>query len=270
MELRPTRRSRSFSQAGELAPAAHAANHARGEHRTAGRRIRCAPGKTASCAAGTGAAAGLEIAPLLSRRVIARDAEHAHAIAAVRRGVHLEHGIVEIQRRAHIPVRAASDARQFHDAVVLLAEPELARGAQHAVRLQAAQLRALDRARRRAARAPTVATATFSPSRTFGAPQMICSRSLAVGRRPGTPTTCPPRDGARTRAPRRPRRPRTAAPPAASDSTSSPASVSCLRELGGRRGERRELLHPGIGDLHGNCFRNCRSFSKNRRRSSTP
>ena len=33
---------------------------------------------------------------------------------------------------------------------------------------------------------------------------------------------------------------------------------------------RDEVLQPVIGDFHGNCFKNCRSFSKNRRRSSTP
>jgi len=43
-----------------------------------------------------------------------------------------------------------------------------------------------------------------------------------------------------------------------------------LGKLRRRHGERREFPHPVIRDLHGNCFRNRKSFSKNNRRSSTP
>ncbi len=37
-----------------------------------------------------------------------------------------------------------------------------------------------------------------------------------------------------------------------------------------RHGERHVLLEPRVSDFHGNCFKNCKSFSKNSRRSSTP
>ena len=48
--------------------------------------------------------AKLEVPPFLRRRIIARDAEDAHAIAAIGRCVDLEHRVIEIQRRAQIAV----------------------------------------------------------------------------------------------------------------------------------------------------------------------
>jgi hypothetical protein len=43
-----------------------------------------------------------------------------------------------------------------------------------------------------------------------------------------------------------------------------------LGQLRRRHVERREFTQPVMSNLHGNCFRNCKSFSKNNRRSSTP
>ena len=59
-------------------------------------------GKVAVPRAATALDAGGEIAPLLRRRVVARNAEHAHAIAAIRRGIHLQRHVVEVERRAQI------------------------------------------------------------------------------------------------------------------------------------------------------------------------
>ena len=63
------------------------------------------------CAAGTGLTRAVEIAPLLRSRIVARDAEHAHAIAAIGRRIYFEHRIIEIQRRAQILIE-----RQFRRA----------------------------------------------------------------------------------------------------------------------------------------------------------
>jgi hypothetical protein len=80
---------------------------------------------------------------LLGGGVIACNPEDTQAIAAVRRGVHLEHGIVEIERLAHIDVERERGG-ELHDPVMLLAEAKLARRAQHALRFHAADLRGLD------------------------------------------------------------------------------------------------------------------------------
>ena len=138
----PTRRSRSRSHAGEVASA-------RTPRITREQKIgqlladSMRTGKTESCTAATGNTACLEIAVLVSGGVIACDPEDAHAIAAVRGGVHLEHGIVEIERLAHVDIERQR-CGQLHDPVMLLAQAQLARRAQHAVRFHAADLRALD------------------------------------------------------------------------------------------------------------------------------
>ncbi len=163
---------------------------------------------------------------------------------------------------------SGSDSGELHDAVMLLAQTEFARGAEHAVRLQAAQLCALDADAARQLRADhrdghlepgahvLGAANDLQPIAAVGGHlaygQFLCIRmAAAVDHLPD------PHPGKRR-------------------------SHRCQRlhlqagqgELLGqlRRGhrERREFLEPREGDFHGNCFRNCKSFSKNSRRSSTP
>ena len=90
--------------------------------------------------AGWLAAFAADVAP---RRELARDAEHAEAIAAIRRHVDLENRVIEAQmlrdRRADRRVSV-----QQQQAVDVVDEPELLGRAQHAVRLHAAQLGGAD------------------------------------------------------------------------------------------------------------------------------
>ena len=111
-----------------------------------------------------------QITPLLGRRVVARNAEHAHTIAAIRRRVHLQHHIVEIERLAQ--VRHSAEGRQLHDPVVFLPRPSSR--AEHSMPFDSTP-RSLAGLMRTSSGswAPTMATATFSPARTFFAPQTI-------------------------------------------------------------------------------------------------
>ena len=84
-----------------LTAAPHAADHAACEHRHGRRDID--GGRIHRFVARRHRRHGQgQIAPLVRRRVVARDAEHAHAVAAVRRGVHFERGIIEIERLANV------------------------------------------------------------------------------------------------------------------------------------------------------------------------
>ena len=71
------------------------------------------------------------------RGEIARDAGDARRIGAVRRQRHVDHRIVEAGE-ARVGDADRGVVRQLHDAVVIVAELELGRRAQHAVRLDAA------------------------------------------------------------------------------------------------------------------------------------
>ncbi len=104
--LIPTRRKRSRSHAGDCALGrtpritrdANAGQPADSS----------VTGNTASWPAATGALCRLEVAPPLRRRVIPRDAEHTHAVAAIRRRVDIQHAVVEVQRIPQILDSAAA------------------------------------------------------------------------------------------------------------------------------------------------------------------
>ena len=72
-----------------------------------------------------------------------RHAGHAQGITAVRGQAQLQHRVVEAQGRAHVLARLEV-LRQVEDAFVAVPHAELARRAQHACRLDAAQFRAPD------------------------------------------------------------------------------------------------------------------------------
>ena len=112
---------------------------------------------------------------------------------------------------------------------------------------------------------------TFCPAATLGAPQTMlqqsrpCPRRLRVTRSLSAfgcgatlftwPTTMPENSPAT----------------GVISSTSRPPMVSALRELVDRHvADRDQLAQPLHRDLHRNCSRNLRSFSKKRRRSFTP
>ena len=61
-----------------------------------------------------------EIPAVVGRRVIARNAPHAHAIPAIRRRIHFEGRVVEIERIAQIAIQLER-RRQFHDSIMLIA-----------------------------------------------------------------------------------------------------------------------------------------------------
>ena len=160
---------------------------------------------------------------------------------------------------------------------------QLARRAQHAEALDAAQLADLDVERLAVvaggSAAPTSASGTRMPTRAFGAPQTICS---APSRE------CAPACTWHTRS--------LSALGCGSHSTISPTTTPRERrrhraqvfdfharhrqQVGQLRGGQRriaELAQPGFGELHRrlvpaqlNCDRKRRSPSKNRRRSSMP
>ena len=74
------------------------------------------------------------------RRHFARDAKEREAIGAVRRELQHEHVIVEPERRARV---APDLAFQLEQAGVIVGQAELARRAEHALALHAAQRGAL-------------------------------------------------------------------------------------------------------------------------------
>ena len=262
----PTRRSRSRSHAGDDRARAHAANHSRCEDRTA-RGGLDADRKHGGVGGGHRHDAVGQIAPFARRRVVAGDAEHAHAIAAVRRRIHLEHRVVEIERLAQIGSKRQRFG-QLHDALMLIAQAEFARGAEHAVRLQAAQLGALDADAARQLRADHRDGHLEAGAHVLGAaddlqPIAAVGGHLAHGqflriRMAAAVEHLPdqtPENGAAT---------------GVSDSTSRPARVSCSASCAGVTVSGVNSCSQREGDFHGNCFKNCRSFSKNSRRSSTP
>ncbi len=78
------------------------------------------------------------------RGEIAGDADDPHRIGPVRRDREVEHDVVEAEHLAHVgPERCVGG--QLEDAGVVVAEAELARRAQHALRHHAADLAPLDR-----------------------------------------------------------------------------------------------------------------------------
>ena len=74
------------------------ADHARGEAHAARTRLSARPAPYRSPPAATAAIAGATSACTGQRRDLARDSEHAHAVAAVRRQVEPEHDVVERER----------------------------------------------------------------------------------------------------------------------------------------------------------------------------
>src|SRR5262249_30214226 len=77
------------------------------------------------------------------RGQLARDAEHREAVGTVRRDLDLEHVVVETERRDEI--RAGLRLGDLENArLVLHADPELALGAERALRLDAVDLRGRD------------------------------------------------------------------------------------------------------------------------------
>ena len=75
--------------------------------------------------------------------IIAGNAEHAHTVAAIGRGIDLEHHIVEIERRAQVRAQPQR-RREFQDPIVLRPQTQFTCRAQHAVGFEAAQLRPPD------------------------------------------------------------------------------------------------------------------------------
>ena len=99
-----------------------------------------------SCESAADGFAGGSRAPVgcrVSAANFARDAQHRHGIAAIRRDVELEDFVVELhvgaQVRAHRRV-----GRQLDDAFGSFGQPELLRRTQHAEGIDAAQLRRQD------------------------------------------------------------------------------------------------------------------------------
>ena len=135
-------------------------------------------------------------------RKLSRDPDHAKAVAAVRGHGDIDHRPFDAD---HL-VDAAADRRirrQLDDPGVILAEQKLARRAQHAATVDAADLRLLQRARR--SRGSRCRPRRTPPS---------CRRARWARRTPPRPgrSPCRPRTGSAARhsdggAPRRPRRP---------------------------------------------------------------
>ena len=150
-----TRAAARAIQAGD-GPHPHAADHARGvavaevgrlDAHARERARRLAAIRCSAIGGGRSAAAG-------QRRQLARDAEHRQAVGPVRRDLDLEHAIVEPEVRDEVGAERRVGVEHQHARLVLLAEPELALRAEHALRLDAADLGDGDRAARRAARRP--------------------------------------------------------------------------------------------------------------------
>ena len=99
------------------------------------------------------------------RADLAGDARHRQAVGAVRRDLELEHGVGQA-----VPLREGRTdrgvRREDHESVVVLAEPQLARRAVHALAHDTAQLRLLD-VKPPGSTAPTSATGTLSPASKF-------------------------------------------------------------------------------------------------------
>ena len=154
-----------------------------------------------------------------------------------------EHVEIEprVARRQHVEQRRARRrvGVEREDAVVVLAEPELARRAEHAVRRLAADLALLDRRARRASSCRSRANGYSAPAATLGAPHTTSSSSplpsstLVTQRR--SEFGMPP--GLARRARRRTARGRRAA--SRCSSTSRRARLSRSREL--RRGDVRRM-----------------------------
>ena len=70
-----------------------------------------------------------------------RDADHVHRVGAVRPDVYVEYNVPEVVRERRTDRRVGG---QFEDALVLVAQPELALRQHHARRLEAADLRRLE------------------------------------------------------------------------------------------------------------------------------
>jgi hypothetical protein len=82
-------------------------------------------------------------APAGQRRELARDAQHRETVGPIRGDLDLEDVIVEPERRDEIG--AGTSAGHLEDSrLVLLPDPELLLGAQHALRLDAVDLRGRD------------------------------------------------------------------------------------------------------------------------------
>jgi len=119
MLFNPKRRKTLAQPLGRLRVRRHAANDPRREHRAPRRFER--HGKNRCLAAADGGNRILDVAPLSSCAVVASDAEHTHAVAAIRRGVHVQHPVIQIQCVAYVLIQRQR-RRQLHDAIVLVAK----------------------------------------------------------------------------------------------------------------------------------------------------
>ena len=178
MGRNPARRSRSRSHSGVVAFDCRCREPTRPANlRAAPRAPQFAPGTVTGCDASRARTSpGTVTASAGERRDFARDAEHRHGIAAVRRHVRPRAPLIKPQvlaqglaDRAHRP--AARECRS---------RPPPARAPWPSTACPATRRRAAsppDGLARPGASAPTVASALFSPARAFGAPQTICSAS---------------------------------------------------------------------------------------------
>jgi hypothetical protein len=203
----------------------------------------------------------------------ARDAGDAQAVAAIRSDREIDHAIVEVKPHAQI----ASDLRvggQLDDAARVLAEPELARGAEHALRSHAAELAALDlqpSRERRAFERERRAHASVHVRRAADDLELVSAAVVhaAYAQLVGVRVTLHVQHRADDDVVERGRR--------ALDALELvPGKSQALAELRRRRRRIHPLAQPRLAQLHvasrrahRNCSRKRRSFSKKSRRSFT-
>jgi hypothetical protein len=115
----------------------------------------------------------------VDQRDLARNAQHAEAVAAVRRQVDVDDLVVQPEPRAQVDADRRI-RRQVPQALVAVAEPELA--IEHSMPLLSTP-RSFARLifSPPGSSPPTSATGAFMPARTFGAPQTMSSFSLRAG-----------------------------------------------------------------------------------------
>ena len=142
-------------------------------------------------------AAGIRTAAARQGGDFARDAQHRHGIAAIRRDIELEQFVIELHVGAQVLAHRRI-GRQFHDAFGGFGQPQLLRGAQHAEGIDTAQFRGRD----------GVSTGKL---RAHGGQRSLRARRAHWRRRrrsaaahyrpraPCTPAACRPADGARLR-----------------------------------------------------------------------
>src|SRR5262249_30864809 len=206
------------------------------------------------------------------RGELARHAQHRQAVGAVRRDLDLQHVIVETELLHEIGADGGVAVEQQQAGFVLLAEAELALGAQDALRFDAVDLLGADGAEAR----------------------QRCARRSECGACAGTRVRRAAHDGEALRAPAAhaaEHEPMAAALAQlaldgldlADDDAAQPvggerrdaryfdAGVDeAIRGVLRRKLQRDELANPAVRNFHANCPRKRRSFSKNSRMSSTP